>query len=85
MLLLFGAKKKNRKKIRRVQGLISQELLRLFLSNLVCKVLYMKTLKYVDLVEIDARLHKYHTGVPVRISWFRVFLVPWPLIHYRVS
>ena len=45
-----------RRKIRRksdeFQGLVSQELLGLFLSNLVCKVLYMKTLKYVDLVEI---------------------------------
>ena len=36
------------------QGLVSQELLGLFLSNLVCKVLYMVTLKYVDLVEIGA-------------------------------
>ena len=47
-----------RRKIRRksdeFQGLISQELLGLFLSNLVCKVLYMKTLKCVDLVEIGA-------------------------------
>ena len=47
-----------RRKIRRksdeFQGLVSQELLGLFLSNVVCKVLYMKTLKYVDLVEIGA-------------------------------
>ena len=56
-LLLFGAnKKKNMKKIQRVSGTrtVSQELLGLFLSNLVCKVLYMKTLKYVDLIEIGA-------------------------------
>ena len=32
------------------QGFVSQELLGLFLLNLVCKVLYMKGLKYVDLV-----------------------------------
>ena len=47
-----------RRKIRRKSdeflGLVSQELLGLFLSNLVCKVLYMVTLKYVDLVEIGA-------------------------------
>ena len=47
-----------RRKIRRksdeFQGLVSQERLGLFLSNLVCKVLYMVTLKYVDLVEKGA-------------------------------
>ena len=47
-----------RRKIQRksdeFQGLVSQELLGLFLSNLICKVLYMVTLKYVDLVEIGA-------------------------------
>ena len=46
-----------RRKIRiksdKFQGLVSQEPLGLFLSNLVCKVLYMVTLKYVKLVEID--------------------------------
>ena len=50
---MFGPKKKkNTKKIRQVQGLVSQEWLGLFLSNLVCKVLYMKALKYVELVII---------------------------------
>ena len=52
-LLLFGAKKKKiRRKSDEFQGLVSQELLGLFLSDLICKVLYMVTLKYVDLVEI---------------------------------
>ena len=41
-------------KSNKFQGLVSQELLRLFLLNLVCKVLYMVTLKYVELVEIGA-------------------------------
>ena len=49
---------RRRRKIRiksdKFQGLVSQEPLGLFLSNLVCKVLYMVTLKYVKLVEIDA-------------------------------
>ena len=51
-------RRRRRRKIRRksdeFRGLVSQELLGLFISNLVCKVLYMKTLKYVDLVEIGA-------------------------------
>ena len=46
--------RKIRRKSDEFQGLISQELLGLFLSNLVCKVLYMVTLKYIDLVEIGA-------------------------------
>ena len=50
--------RRRRRKIRiksdKFQGLVSQEPLGLFLSNLVCKVLYMVTLKYVKLVEIDA-------------------------------
>ena len=46
--------RKIRRKFDEFQGLVSQELLGLFLSNLVCKVLYMVTLKYVDLVEIGA-------------------------------
>ena len=50
--------RRRRRKIRiksdKFQGLVSQEPLGLFLSNLVCKVLYMVTLKYVELVEIDA-------------------------------
>ena len=33
---------------------VSHELLGIFLSNLVCKVLYMKALKYVDLVQKGA-------------------------------
>ena len=47
-------KRKIRIKSDKFQGLVSQEPLGLFLSNLVCKVLYMVTLKYVKLVEIDA-------------------------------
>ena len=47
-----------RRKSYEFPGLVSQELPRellgIFLSNLVCKVLYMKTLKYVNLVEIGA-------------------------------
>ena len=43
-----------RRKSDEFQGLVSQELLGLFLSNLICKVLYMVTLKYVDLVGIGA-------------------------------
>ena len=50
--------RRRRRKIRiksdKFQGLVSQEPLGLFLSNLVCTVLYMVTLKYVKLVEIDA-------------------------------
>ena len=46
--------RKIRRKSNEFQGLVSQELLGLILSNLVCKVLYIKTLKYVDLVEIGA-------------------------------
>ena len=44
-LFIAWCKKKNMKKSDEFQGLISQELLGLFLSNLVCKVLYMKALK----------------------------------------
>ena len=52
---MFGAKKKNTKKICQVSGSrISGTAGALFLSNLVCKVLYMKALKYVELVEIGA-------------------------------
>ena len=51
---LVRRRRKIRRKSDKFQGLVSQELLGLFLSNLVCKVLYMKTLKYVDLVEIGA-------------------------------
>ena len=55
---LVRRRRRRRRKIRiksdKFQGLVSQEPLGLFLSNLVCKVLYMVTLKYVKLVEIDA-------------------------------
>ena len=51
---LVQRRRKIRRKSDEFQGLVCQELLGLFLSNLVCKVLYMKTLKYVDLVEIYA-------------------------------
>ena len=47
-------RRKIRIKADKFQGLVSQEPLGLLLSNLVCKVLYMVTLKYVKLVEIDA-------------------------------
>ena len=40
------------KKIQRVSETHISGTLGVFLSNLVCKILYMKTLKYVDLVEI---------------------------------
>ena len=50
--------RKIRRKSDEFQGFISRELLtlllRLFLSNLVHKVLYMKVLKCVDSVEIGA-------------------------------
>ena len=56
--ILCLVRRRRRRKIRRkfakFQGLVSQERLGLFLSNLVCKVLYMKALKYVELVEIGA-------------------------------
>ena len=32
---------------------ISQKLLGRFLSNLICKVMYMVRLKYINLIEID--------------------------------
>ena len=51
---LVRRRRKIQRKSAEFQGLVSQELLRLFLSNVVCKVLYMKTLTYVDLVEIGA-------------------------------
>ena len=51
---LVRRRRKIRRKSDEFQGLASQELLGIFLSNLVCKVLYMKTLKYVDLVGIGA-------------------------------
>ena len=38
---------------------ISQKLLGLFISNVVCKVLYMKTFKYVDLIEIGTIVLSY--------------------------
>ena len=40
------------RKFAKFQGLLSQERLGLLLSNLVCKMLYRKALKYVELVEI---------------------------------
>ena len=50
-------RRKIRRKSNEFQGLVSQELLELFLSNLVCKVLYMKALKY--LVEIDVMIFEF--------------------------
>ena len=51
-----------RRKIRRQSDkfheLISQELLGLLISNLVCKVWYMKALTFVNLVEIGAILYE---------------------------
>ena len=52
--LVCRRRREIRRKSDEFQGLVSQELLGLFLSNVVCKVLYMKTLKYVDLVGIGA-------------------------------
>ena len=51
---LMQRRRKIQRKSDEFQGLVSQELLGLLLSNLICKVLYMVTLKYVDLVEIGA-------------------------------
>ena len=51
---LVRRRRKIRIKSDKFQGLVSQEPLGLFPSNLVCKVLYMVTLKYVKLVEINA-------------------------------
>ena len=51
---LVQRRRKIRRKYDEFQGLVSQELLGLFLSNLICKVLCMVTLKYVDLVGIGA-------------------------------
>ena len=55
---IFDLVRRRRRKIRRkfagFHGFISQERLGRFLSNLVCKVLYMVALKYVEMVEIGA-------------------------------
>ena len=51
---MFGAKKKNTKKICQVSGSRISGTAGAILSNLVCKVLYMKILKYLELVEIGA-------------------------------
>ena len=53
-ILCLVRRRKIRRKFAKFQGLVSQERLRLFLSNLVCKVLYMKALKYVKLIVIGA-------------------------------
>ena len=53
--LSFGVKKKkkkNTKKIRQLSGTHISETTRAIFSNLVCKVLYMVGLKYVNLIEI---------------------------------
>ena len=52
--LSFGAKKKkkNTKNIRQLSGTHISETTRAIFSNLVCKVLYMVGLKYVNLIEI---------------------------------
>ena len=54
ILCLVRRRRKIQRKFAKFQGLVFQERLGLFLSNLVCKVLYMKALKYVELVEIGA-------------------------------
>ena len=54
LCLVRRRRRKIRRKFAKFHGLVSQERLGLFLSNLVCKVLYMKALKYVELVEIGA-------------------------------
>ena len=46
-------KKKKVKKWRNFQEHISHELLSKFLSNLVCRIAYMKRIKSVNLIEID--------------------------------
>ena len=52
LCLVQRRRTKIRRKFAKFQSLVSQERLGLFLSNLVCKVLYMKALKYVELVKI---------------------------------
>ena len=46
--IVWCKEEENMKKSNDFQELVSQELLRLLLSNLVCEVLYMKTLKFVE-------------------------------------
>ena len=53
-----AAKGKIRIKFGNFQVPISQKLRGRFLSNLVCKVVYMVGLKYVNLIEIDPIVFK---------------------------
>ena len=46
-------KKKNKNKIQRFSGTYISETTGAILSNLVCKVVYMVRLKYINLIEID--------------------------------
>ena len=50
--ILYLVRRRKIRKFTKFQGLVSQKWLGLLLSNLVCKVLYMKALKYVGFVEI---------------------------------
>ena len=53
LLLLKGAKKKKKmKKMVNIQDHISCKLLSRFLSNFVCRVMYMEGIKNVNLIEI---------------------------------
>ena len=48
-LVNFGVKKKNTKKIQQIQVLIFLKLPGPFLLNLICEVVYMVGIKYVNL------------------------------------
>ena len=58
-LILYGVVRRRRTRRRRqiksgdFQVPISQKLLGQFLSNLICKVMNMVRLKYINLIEID--------------------------------
>ena len=51
-------KKKNTNKIWQFSGTYISETTGRFLSNLVCKVVYMVRLKYINLIEIDPIVFK---------------------------
>ena len=78
MSSLLVTKNNNNTKKMEFQEPISQELPKRFLSNLVCEVWYMKTLKYVSYVEV----------VPI-VLWEAEIsvsaLLSWPLTLDRVS
>ena len=94
VILCLVQRRKIRRKFAKFQGLVSQEQLGLLLSNLMCKVLYMKALKYVELVEIGIIVFElfkaeigYLTGrVDNTLVCMRIFFfaISWLLTHYCV-